>query len=136
MKNTIAATYGSGENGGGRLQDGKGAADLELKKQSFSANMNLMSYQTANFGPNGETRPIGKDREAPTEEETNNEAATTVAAPSGSKQPDQQMFASMSDLNFVAAAANQSSTKAVAALNQKRSPAENKKTANLETTVQ
>lgn len=37
--------------------------ELELKKQSHSANMNLMSYQTANFGPNGETRPIGQARD-------------------------------------------------------------------------
>lgn len=72
MKNSVGAANGNSENDG--LQEA--AAELELKKQSHSANMNLISYQTANFGPNGETRPIGKDREE-TPEEAEEEAPST-----------------------------------------------------------
>ena len=51
--------------GGGSAEDESGAfgdtGALDLKKQPFSANMNLISYQTANFGPNGQTKPVGVD---------------------------------------------------------------------------
>ena len=62
--------------GGGSSEDESGAfgdtGALDLKKQPFSANMNLMSYQTANFGPNGQTKPIGADNtEAVTPAEPN-----------------------------------------------------------------
>ena len=85
--------------------------ELELKKHSHSANMNLISYQTANFGPNGETRPIGKDREAAeddTEETPQGEPDQNGSSSNAEEAPQkeqQQMFASMSDLNFIAAPA-------------------------------
>jgi len=40
---------------------GDTAGSDDSKKQMSATQMNLISYQTANFGANGKTRPIGAD---------------------------------------------------------------------------
>ena len=92
---------------------------LDVKKQSQSANMNLISYQTASFGQNVQTlknqQSIERAKDEPIEEDTSNvdgenEDQKSKEQEASQNNPSQQMFASMSDLNFIAAAAAQSSS--------------------------
>lgn len=52
------------------------AGTLELKKQAHSANINLISYQTASFGANGQTKPAASEAN----NNTNNQASTAAVA--------------------------------------------------------
>ena len=76
--------------------------------------MNLISYQTASFGANGQAKPVVTEmiKQDKAEDKTILKDAVTKEAPPNENQ-NQNMFASMSDLNFVAAAAGHqaSSTK-------------------------
>ena len=85
--------------------------------------MNLISYQTASFGANGQTKPVATEVNhhemmSPEKEQQDlngNEGAEEDEAADKQQQQEanakesndnQNMFASMSDLNFVAAPAN------------------------------
>lgn len=51
MKTIEHGSSAEDPNGGGVFNNNENGA-LDLKKQSHSANMNLISYQTASFGQN------------------------------------------------------------------------------------
>ena len=82
--------------------------ELEIKKQPHSANLNMLSYQTANFGARNKyaeepQNPIEKIigssellNDSLEKNLKNDESKTSIDK--------NKMFASMSDLNFVAAA--------------------------------